>query len=179
MRHYTRASSATSERNNWAGSGKMRARDRAGYGVLLGDGNKCKTPKNPMNSLHPHSIAGRSFGLVFSLVLAGSAYAGPGPQYWQSRGTASAQPAISATVPAIGCPASRSIAVTTLVPSQANGRGALHAVAVGTERVCTMCGNTATVVKPSWQNGRGPLQPATVYATHECVTSCCMSVSKA
>jgi len=132
-----------------------------------------------MNTINSHSIAGRSLGLVLSLVLAGSVYAGPGPQYWQSIAKPAARPAISAPVAMPFCPACRTVAVTAMVPSQANGRGPLHAVQIGTERVCAMCGGTATTLKASWQNARGPSQIVTVAATHNCLAGCCVPAPRA
>jgi hypothetical protein len=128
-----------------------------------------------MKSLNPHSTAGRSLGLFLSLILAGSAYAGPGIQYWQSLGKSEVNPA-TPTKPegmaANGCAGSKLVAVTVMKASWPNGRAPLQEVQIGTKRECQSCGATATVMKSSWANGRGPLSPVQAASLHDCGSSC-------
>lgn len=120
-----------------------------------------------MNSINSHSIAGRSLGLFLSLILAGSAYAGPGIQYWQSLGKPKAEPATKI------CTDHQVVRATVMEPVLPNGRGPLHAVDIGPKVVCTSCAGSSTVMLPSLANGRGPLHPVAVAATrHYCNSSC-------
>ena len=134
------------------------------------------SPENPMKSMNSHQIAGRSLGLVFSLILAGSAYAGPGLQYWQALGKPVAQPvALTTQEPSATkvCADSELVAVTVMQPIQRNGRGPLQEVQIGTKRECHSCATTTTVMKPSGHNARGSLLPVEIAnSQHACETAC-------
>lgn len=132
-----------------------------------------------MNSTNSQSVAGRSLGLALSLILAGSAYAGPGLEYWQSLGkpttqTVASAKSASAVVPV--CPGSEIVPVTVMKPSWPNGRGPLTAVQIGTERVCHLCTTSKVVTTNDWPSHRGPLvqkvEATKVGATHVCTTAC-------
>ncbi len=112
-------------------------------------------------------------------LFAASTYAGPGPQYWANLSksaakTEAAKPAASATA----CPGSQEVAVTTMKPAWANGRGPLTEVQIGTERVCHMCPVTTVTSTNAWANGRGPItrtETKSVGPTHHCNTGCTMT----
>ena len=133
-----------------------------------------------MNSTNSHSIAGRFLGLALSLILAAGAYAGPGPQYWQSLGkqpttqASAASKSVSAVVPV--CPGSEVVPVTVMKPSWPNARGPLTAVQIGIERICHVCTTTTVVTTNDWPSHRGPLVQKTevtkVGAKHVCTTGC-------
>lgn len=132
-----------------------------------------------MNSTDSHLIAGRSLGLALSLIVAGSAYAGPGPQYWQSLGkTATQADAASKSAPAAVpvCPGSEIVPVTVMKPSWPNARGPLTAVQIGTERVCHICTTSTVVTTNDWPSHRGPLvrkvEVTKVGTTHVCTAAC-------
>jgi hypothetical protein len=128
-----------------------------------------------MNSIKLHSVAGRSFGLLLSLVLAGSAYAGPGPQYWQSLGdtstrmTASAKSESTATK---SCAGSSLVGVTVTKSTWSNGRGPLQTVETNALSECNSCASTFTAMKASWASNRGPLTRVQVVSEHVCGSSC-------
>jgi len=101
----------------------------------------------PMNSIKPYSQIGRSLGLLLVLAVAGSAYAGPGFQYWQSAGKSAAQPSKPAvTAPAMGCHACTDTVGTAISATNTSGKWAPHTVAVGSKHECSMCGGAITTV---------------------------------
>ena len=119
-------------------------------------------------------VAATLIGSLFATV----AYAGPGPQYWSNlhknaEKTDGAKPVVATTA----CPGSQEVAVTTMKPAWANGRGPLTEVQIGTERVCHMCPVTTVASTTAWANGRGPVtrtETTSVGATHHCSTGCTM-----
>ena len=125
-----------------------------------------------------HKVAGVSLSLLFSAFLASNAFAGPGPQYWQSLGkpaAAAVEQANPATVATPVCPASEIVPVTVMKPALPNGRGPLVPVQIGTERVCHMCPTTTVVTTNDWPSHRGPVttgETTKVSATHVCTLGC-------
>ncbi len=128
---------------------------------------------NSLNSPQSHGLR----AIAFVLALAGSAYAGPGPAYWQSRTTDAVAPtAKSTSVAPVSkhsrtCTGSKLVPIVSMQPSWHNARGPLHAVQIGTRRVCTSCG-TFAAMRSSWNNARGPLAPVATTAEHDCNASC-------
>lgn len=111
----------------------------------------------------------RGWRVALGLIALSSAYAGPGPQYWRNAGKPDQLQPTGRGSDQCGmvCADSKTVPVTELRNDWPNGRGPQHAVAIGTEQVCTMCGQTTTL-KPDWPNGRGPLRAVTSTATHVC-----------
>lgn len=110
---------------------------------------------------------------LLASVFAASTYAGPGLQYWANEHNKAEKSAAAVANPA--CPDSREVAVTTMKPAWANGRGPLTEVKTGTERVCHLCPVTTVTSATSWANGRGPVmrtKAASAGATHHCSTAC-------
>ena len=100
-----------------------------------------------MNSIKSNPIAGRFLGLFFSLVLAGSAYAGPAPQFWHSVGKSAAQPVAPAIVaPAMACPTCQTTAVTQFSAINISGKAAPHYATVGVQHACAMCGGAIATI---------------------------------
>ena len=100
-----------------------------------------------MNSIKTNSQIGRSLGLLLALAVAGSAYAGPGFQYWQSAGKSTAQASTpAATAPAMVCHACKDTVVTAISATNTSGKLAPHSVAVGSKHECAMCGGVITTV---------------------------------
>jgi hypothetical protein len=101
------------------------------------------------------SMTGAS--LLVAAILASSALAGPGPQYWafSNRSQIAAKPATPATA-MHGCPGAACVAATAQKPSWTNGRGPLTAVSAGTQTVCQTCPVATVVTTNAWPNGRGP-----------------------
>ncbi len=126
--------------------------------------------------------AGGSLCLLFLALVSSNAVAGPGPQYWQSRGEAKApavEPAQSAAAPTHLCAGATVVPVTVMKSALPNGRGPLVAVQTGTKTVCHMCPVTTTVIAAGWPNGRGPRTTTEVTKTgveHIC-TQCTVVAS--
>ena len=112
--------------------------------------------------------------LVVSAVCTG-AFAGPGPQYWQTHNAnAGNRDASQAAVAAPLCPGSREVAVTVMKPTWADGRGPLAPVQIGTKRVCTVC-PVASERSRGWSNGRGPQSKTEITESgvpHTCTALC-------
>ena len=109
--------------------------------------------------MNSHSAAGRSLGLFLALVLAGSAYAGPGPQYWQRAQLQDEQNAAVATaaepvaaMPGIGCSKCTTQPVQQFSSSNSSGKLAPHATTVGAKHSCDMCGGTITTINGKTSN---------------------------
>lgn len=125
-----------------------------------------------LNSPQSHGLR----AIAFVLALAGSAYAGPGPAYWQSRTTDAVAPTAKSTPVAPvsdhsrTCTGSKLVPIVSMQPSWHNARGPLHAVQTGTRRVCPSCG-TFAAKHSSWRNARGPLAPVATTAEHDCNAS--------
>ena len=121
--------------------------------------------------------SGAGLGLLFLALVFSNAVAGPGPQYWQSLGKATApaaEGAKSAAAPTHLCAGATVVPVTAMRSSQANGRGPLVEVQTGTKTVCHMCPVTTTVRTNSLPNGRGTWTTTEVTQTgveHTC-TKC-------
>lgn len=123
------------------------------------------------------TIGSASAGLLLSALLAGNAFAGPGPQYWQSVGkpaAPAAEQAKAADLPV--CPGSDLVAVTAMKSLQSNGRPPLTAVQVGTQRVCHVCPTTKVETTGDWPSHRGPMvqkiEVSNPGATHVCTAAC-------
>lgn len=120
--------------------------------------------------------AGASLGLFVSALLATSALAGPGPQFWQQQGKTrdeNAAKQAAATTPL--CAGAQTVPVTVMKPAWPNGRGPLTEVQIGTKTVCHMCPVTEVVTKNAWPNGRGPTTRTEVTkpgAEHDCGKDC-------
>src|ERR1035437_7801986 len=110
--------------------------------------------------------ARRSIGLVALLVIAGSAYAGLGIQYWRPVADSNAQPTTQKT--SVACTGQETVAVNELRQTSSNGRGTRVLVQTGTKQVCHVCGGTTEVSSHDWANGKGPLVSKTVPAAHDC-----------
>jgi hypothetical protein len=153
-------------------------------GSIIPVSNSTKNNQGVMKTLVLTSkFSGLASALIFSSLLAASVQAGQGIQYWQSRGTALAQPTSSEkSAAAVGlCPSSELLPVTTMKAAQANGRGALIEVQIGTKRVCHMCPVAAVTVTNAWTNGRGPsttVETSTVGPAHNCASGCASSSAK-
>lgn len=134
---------------------------------------------NSLNSPQSHGLR----AIAFVLALAGSAYAGPGPAYWQSRTTDAVAPtAKSTSVAPVSkhsrtCTGSKLVPIVSMQPSWHNARGPLHAVQTGVRRTCTTCG-TSTAMQSTWENRRGPLAPVALRTTHDCDASCVSPVRR-
>lgn len=115
-----------------------------------------------------------------SLLLALSAHAGPGPQYWQNA-KASDKTSTSQSPAATGaCPGSELVPIITQRAAQPNGRGPLVTTTRGTERICHVCPVTIAETANAWSNHRGPLQTkegTKVGVPHVCATGCAMAKS--
>ena len=145
---------------------------------------KLKSSNPAMKTLnHRSSVASRSFGLAFSLLLVGglvsSAYAGPGLSYWQGKVPAKVeQPALASKPDAVlqtGCANPQAVVVTTVEKSWPNHRGPDRVVEAVVKPVCHSCGGTTTEVSHAWPNYRGPLTTTEVAAAHAC--NSCMTAS--
>lgn len=118
-------------------------------------------------------LLGSGAGLALVLgITAPRAFAGPGPQYWQSLG----KPKVETATPAsqssgLVCTDAKIVPATQTRNAWPNGRGPLATLTVGTKTECTACG-TLTVMKPSLANGRGPMQAVQVAGTHDCTSAC-------
>jgi hypothetical protein len=115
-------------------------------------------------------------GLLFSALISASAVAGPGPQYWQSLGKATApavEPAKPAVAPTHLCPGATVVPVTVMKPALPNGRGPLVAVQIGTKTVCHMCPVTivTTKVGPGRSGTRTTVEETKTGVEHTC-TNC-------
>ena len=115
-------------------------------------------------------------GLLFSAFLVTNAIAGPGIQYWQSLGkpAPAAQQVKAADIPV--CLGSELVPITFMKPAQANGKGPLVPVQIGTERVCHVCSSTSVFMTNDSPNHRGPLVQKVVEtkagASHVCTANC-------
>lgn len=115
--------------------------------------------------------SGAALALVLGLT-SPRAFAGPGPQYWQSLGKVKVEtPAPAAQPSGVVCADAKIIPNTQTKNAWANGRGPMVTSTVGTKTECTACG-TFTVMKPSWPNGRGPMQAVQVAGRHDCTVAC-------
>ena len=127
-----------------------------------------------MKTLHNISHPG-ILGVALAVVVgftAPRAFAGPGPQYWQSLGKPKPEAATPAAQPSgVVCTDAKIVPDKQTKNAWANGRGPMVTSTVGTKSVCTACG-TFTVMKPSWPNARGPLQPVQVAGKHDCTVAC-------
>lgn len=112
------------------------------------------------------SAARRSIGLVALLVIAGSAYAGPGIQYWRPVADSNSQPVTQKA--AIACAGQETVAIKEFRQTWPNGRGTPALVQTGTKQVCHVCAGTTEVSSHAWANGKGPLVSKTVSAEHDC-----------
>ncbi len=110
--------------------------------------------------------ARRSIALVALFVIAGSAYAGPGIQYWRPVVDAKAQPSAQKT--SIACTGQETVAVKEFRQTWPNGRGTSTLVQIGTKQVCHVCAGTTEVSSRDWANGKGPLVSKTVPAAYDC-----------
>ena len=115
-------------------------------------------------------------GLLFAALFVVTAYAGSGPQYWQSKASpkASVSTKPAATEIAV-CPSSEVIPITVMKPSLPNGRGALVAVPVGSKRVCHVCPVTTVETTNAWPSHRGPQTKVEVTKAggiHTCTADC-------
>lgn len=121
-----------------------------------------------MNSVNSSlRIVTRSFGLIALLAtIAGSAYAGPGIQYWRP----AAKPAEHTTAQkqSVACTGQETVAVKEFRQTWPNGRGTPAVVQTGTKQVCHTCAGTAEVMTRAWPNGKGPLVLKTIPAAHDC-----------
>jgi hypothetical protein len=102
-----------------------------------------------MNSTKNCFVVGRSLGLVLGLLLAGSAYAGPGRYDWRA---SCEQPRVTLTSVSPRPQVVPDMVTTSSLP---NGRGPRQQVQVGIKHVAY---GTTTVKKPMLSNGRGPLR---------------------
>jgi hypothetical protein len=119
-----------------------------------------------MKTITSLSATRRSIGLVALLVIAGSAYAGPGIQYWRPVADSNARPAANTTSAA--CTAMETVEVKEFRQTWPNGRGTPVLVQTGTKEICHVCGGTTEVSSHDWANGKGPLVSKTVPAAHNC-----------
>ncbi len=106
------------------------------------------------NSLGPGSV------LALIIGLASSAFAGPGPQFWQqqekiraenaAKAKAAAPTATAATkpadTPAMACPTCKTKNFVDVAPPNAANKFALRAVTAGTKHYCASCGGGAITV---------------------------------
>lgn len=121
--------------------------------------------------------AGLSLGLLFTALFSSTAVAGPGPQYWMAQGkprtAAVVSPAKAAVTPVALCAGAKVVASTVMRSAQANGKGPLVSVQVGTKTICHICPVTTLVRKGPFGNGKGPMtttEVTKVGAEHNCAT---------
>lgn len=135
-----------------------------------------------MNTSSSRKLVLGASAFVFSTLFGVSAFAGPGPQFWQNVGTAKkapvvvAAPATTTPVAAHACAGAAVVPVISMKPAWPNGRGPLIAVQTGTKTVCHVCATTTVVTTNDWPSHRGPLvQKAEIMKageTHVCTTGC-------
>ena len=135
------------------------ARGIAAAGGVLPDENNKQSSRNTMKSTNSPSNAGRSLGLFLSLVLAGSAYAGPGPQYWQQvrlqhEQSAAVAPTVApaAVDPKLDCSKCRTQPVQQFSSSNPSGKLSPHSATVGAEHSCKSCDGVITTIKGKTSN---------------------------
>lgn len=133
--------------------------------------------KTTMNTTLPNKPVSLSLGLLCAALLANTAVAGPGPQYWLAQGKPKAAPVVSLTKAAVApvtlCAGAKVVPSTIMKPALANGKGPLVSVQVGIRTVCRMCPVTTLVTKGSFGNGKGPMETKEVTKVgveHNCAT---------
>jgi hypothetical protein len=112
-----------------------------------------------MKPINSRSTLGRFLGLFLLLILAGSAYAGPGPQYWQQvqlhqdQSTATTSVAAPAnTAPNAGCSKCKTQVVQQFSTNNPSGKSAPHSTTVGKKHTCDNCGGTITTINGKTSN---------------------------
>jgi hypothetical protein len=131
-----------------------------------------------MKSIYSLSTSGRSLGLFLLLILAGGAYAGPGPQYWQqaqlqhgqNAAVAPAAEAVAA-MPGVGCSKCTTQAVQQFSSSNSSGKSLPHYTTVGTKHTCDMCGGTITTINGKTSNEMMENCPICAKTSPNCCTA--------
>jgi len=106
-----------------------------------------------MNSIVTNSLSSRLCGLVLSLILTGSAYAGASSQQadqmQRQREDGAGQIPVAATVvaPAMACALCQTRAVTEHSTTNVSGKLAPHSMAVGMKHDCAACGGSLATIQ--------------------------------
>lgn len=132
-----------------------------------------------MNTSCSRKLAVGASAFLFSALLSVTAFAGSGPQLWQTAGKAkSPAPAPVPTTQNVEsthtCAGAAVVPVMAMKPALPNGRGPLVAVQTGTKTVCHLCPVVTEVTSNSLPNGRGQVVRTSVTKTgveHTC-TNC-------
>jgi hypothetical protein len=111
-----------------------------------------------MNTSLFRKNAGTGLVLIALAAVAGAAFAGPSPQYWQQqdkpRGkavakTPAAQPPAKHQPAPMLCPSCKISVVTEYAATNVSGKFAPHFAPVGSKHECTTCGGAITKIRGS------------------------------
>ncbi len=130
-----------------------------------------------MHSIAKHFTVGRAFGLFLSLLVAGSAYAGPSTQYWgqssrqREQAAVTAQPTASPAAPTMACPKCQSRVVEEFSATNTSGKLAPHSTRVGMKHECVRCSGTITTIRGHTTNEMADSCPVCAQAKPTCCTA--------
>ena len=129
-----------------------------------------------MNSINSRSLSGRCLGLFLSLVLAGSAYAGPSTQradqMQRQREAGTVQAPMAAVVaPAMACSQCQTRVIEEYSATNSSGKWAPHASVVGRAHECTSCGGAITTIRGQTTNAMAGNCTICAHAQAACCTT--------